>query len=160
MGRHYLLQVDCKMQLNTAQKCVKPVRSAKIRIIRPLFNVGLTNFTRISTPTWSTFIMDTNSDRHLWKFCFGVELQWCGILPAQPIGEFLVRVNRQWQINVQFQRGYLVLETKEKCFKWHVLNRSRQQLRLYHCLSHTAQLSIDLLTLASTWAFLSVKTRF
>ena len=38
---HQLLLVSYKMLLNTAQMCIKRVRSAKSRITRPLFNIQL-----------------------------------------------------------------------------------------------------------------------
>ena len=41
----------CKMQLNTAQKCIKWVRPIKSWIILPLFNLEAPNFTQTSRPT-------------------------------------------------------------------------------------------------------------
>ena len=45
--RHYCFQ-SAKMQLNTAKKCIKWVRLAMSRLIRPLFNVESPNYTRTS----------------------------------------------------------------------------------------------------------------
>ena len=59
-------------QLNTAQTCVKWVRSEKSRMIRSLFNVESPNFKLISMPIYYTVAPDktspASSDRHLSQF--------------------------------------------------------------------------------------------
>ena len=61
----------------TAQKCVKRVRSAHSRLIRPLFNIRSPNFTRISMPACytATPVMTSSaaSGRHFSKFEKAVE---------------------------------------------------------------------------------------
>ena len=64
--------VGCKMQLNTAQKCVKLARRKKSRIIRPLFSIESPNLARTSRPTYYTAASDMTppaaSVRQLSKF--------------------------------------------------------------------------------------------
>ena len=61
-----------KLQLNTAQKCVKRVRPAKSRIIWSLFNLESHDFMWIYMPIYSTATPDmtpsTTSGRHFSKF--------------------------------------------------------------------------------------------
>ena len=72
IGHNWLLLVGCKMQLNTAQRCVRWVWPANSRITRPLFNVDSPNCTRTLMPTQSTATPDMTSQatsgRHLSKF--------------------------------------------------------------------------------------------
>ena len=70
---HLLLPVGYKMQLNTSQKSVKLVLSAKSQIIWPLFNIESPNFTR-----WPS--LQSHKRVHLGS-CSGRDLS----MPVQPI---------------------------------------------------------------------------
>ena len=85
-------------QLNTAQKCIKRVRPATSRMIRPLFNTELPNFTLSSMPRHSTATPDmTSFGRHFSQFenrlkmpiYFGFRSRFSGTafcLPNQLVG--------------------------------------------------------------------------